>query len=71
MTADGLASTLRSRVEVARLIEPSGILTAERGTPIFPLDPDGYDGEPIAFLAGDPIAHDESLREVLGAVEAG
>jgi hypothetical protein len=44
---------------------------AERGTPIFPLDPDGYDGEPIAFLAGDPIAHDESLREVLGAVEAG
>lgn len=36
---------------------------SERGTPIFPLDPDGYDGE--------PIAHDESLREVLGAVEAG
>ena len=44
---------------------------SERGTPIFPLDPDGYDGEPIAFLAGDPIAHDESLHEVLGAVEAG
>ena len=53
------------------VLEAGGILTAERGTPIFPLDPDGYDGEPIAFLAGDPIAHDESLREVLGAVEAG
>jgi fructose-1,6-bisphosphatase/inositol monophosphatase family enzyme len=53
------------------VLEAGGILTAERGTPLFPLDPDGYDGEPIAFLAGDPIAHDESLREVLGAVEAG
>ena len=53
------------------VLEAGGILTAERGTPIFPLDPDGYDGEPIAFLAGDPIAHDESLREVLGAAEAG
>ena len=53
------------------VLEAGGILTAERGTPLFPLDPDGYDGEPIAFLAGDPIAHDESLREVLGAAEAG
>jgi myo-inositol-1(or 4)-monophosphatase len=32
--------------------------------PLFPLDPDGYRGEPIAFLAGDPLAHDESLREM-------
>ena len=37
----------------------------ERGAPLFPVDPDAYAGEPIAFLAGDPIAHDESLREVL------
>jgi len=47
------------------VLEAGGILTAERGAPIFPLDPDGYHGEPIAFLAGDPLAHDESLREVL------
>ncbi len=46
------------------LLEAGGILTGERGAPIFPLDPDGYHGEPIAFLAGDPMAHDESLREV-------
>lgn len=47
------------------VLEAGGVLTAECGSPLFPLDPDGYHGEPIAFLAGDPIAHDESLREVL------
>ena len=47
------------------IIEAGGILTADRGAPLFPLDPDAYDGGPIAFLAGDPISHDESLREVL------
>jgi len=33
--------------------------------PLFPLDPDGYQGEPIARLAGDPLAHDQALRDVL------
>ncbi len=47
--------------------EAGGVLTAERGSPLFPLDPDGYRGEPIAFLAGDPMAHDESLREIVDA----
>jgi myo-inositol-1(or 4)-monophosphatase len=47
------------------VLEAGGMLTAERGAPIFPLDPDGYHGEPIAFLAGDPMAHHETLREVL------
>ena len=47
------------------VLEAGGILTAERGAPLFPLDPDGYAGEPIAFLAGDPLAHDETLSEVL------
>jgi fructose-1,6-bisphosphatase/inositol monophosphatase family enzyme len=50
------------------VIEAGGILTAERGTPLFPVDPDAYAGEPIAFLAGDPIAHEESLREMLEEV---
>ena len=27
------------------VIEAGGILTAERGAPLFPLDPDGYAGE--------------------------
>ena len=48
-------------------IEAGAVLTGERGSPRFPIDPDGYDGEPIAFLAGDPLAHDESLRDVLDA----
>ena len=47
------------------LIEAGGLLTSERGRPIFPLDPDGYHGEPIAFLAGDPLAHDQALRDLL------
>jgi myo-inositol-1(or 4)-monophosphatase len=46
------------------VLEAGGVLTGERGAPLFPLDPDGYHGEPIAFLAGDPMAHDESLREI-------
>jgi fructose-1,6-bisphosphatase/inositol monophosphatase family enzyme len=47
------------------LIEAGGLLTSERGRPIFPLDPDGYRGESIAFLAGDPLAHDQALRDLL------
>lgn len=47
------------------VIEAGGLLTAERGAPIFPLDPDGYHGEAIALLAGDPLAHDQALRDVL------
>ena len=52
------------------LTEAGGILTAERGSPLFPIDPDAYQGEAIAFLAGDPLAHDESLRDVLAGAEA-
>jgi myo-inositol-1(or 4)-monophosphatase len=47
------------------LLEAGGLITGERGRPIFPLDPDGYRGEPIALLAGDPLAHDQALRDVL------
>jgi hypothetical protein len=44
------------------LSEAGGLLTGERGSPLFPLDPDGYHGEPVAFLAGDPLAHVQALR---------
>ena len=47
------------------VIEAGATLTDDRGSPLFPLDPDEYRGEPIAFLAGDPLAHDEALREIL------
>ena len=47
------------------VIEAGGMLTDERGSPLFPLDPDGYRGEAIALLAGDPLAHDEALRDLM------
>lgn len=47
------------------VIEAGGLLTSERGSPLFPLEPDGYRGEPFALLAGDPLAHDQALRDVL------
>ena len=56
------------------VIEAGGVLTGERGAPLFPLDPDGYQGEPIALLAGDPLAHDQALRDLLavgGAARSG
>jgi len=44
-----------------------GLETTTQGirSPLFPLDPDGYHGEPIALLAGDPLAHDQARRDVL------
>ncbi|HWO05150.1 MAG TPA: hypothetical protein VNQ54_10175, partial [Methylomirabilota bacterium] len=47
------------------VIEAGGLLTDERGSPLFPLDPDGYHSEAIALLAGDPLAHDEALRDLM------
>jgi myo-inositol-1(or 4)-monophosphatase len=47
------------------VLEAGGLLTSDRGRPIFPIDPDRYHGEPIAMLAGDPLAHDQALRDVL------
>jgi fructose-1,6-bisphosphatase/inositol monophosphatase family enzyme len=46
------------------LLEAGGVMTAPDGSPLFPIDPDGYAGEPIGFLAGDPQAHDECRREL-------
>ena len=49
----------------AYFAEAGGLLTGEHGSPLFPLDPDGYHGEPIAFLAGDPLAHDQARRDLV------
>ena len=49
------------------LLEAGGTLSALDGSPLFPIDPDGYAGEPVGFLAGDPQAHDEALRELTTA----
>jgi myo-inositol-1(or 4)-monophosphatase len=49
------------------LAEAGGVLTAENGAPLFPIDPNRYGGEPIAFLAGDPLGHRLSLADIRGA----
>ena len=43
------------------VLEAGGVMTAPDGGPIFPVRPDSYGGEPLAFLAGDPLAHEQSL----------
>lgn len=48
------------------VLEAGGVMTAPDGGPIFPVRPDKYGGEPLAFLAGDPIAQEQSLLN-LGA----
>jgi myo-inositol-1(or 4)-monophosphatase len=47
--------------------EAGGVLTAEDGAPLFPIDPDAYGGEPMAILAGDPTAHRQGLADISGS----
>jgi myo-inositol-1(or 4)-monophosphatase len=49
------------------LLEAGGVLTRPDGAPVFPIRPARYRGEPIAFLAGDPQSHRESLDQILQA----
>jgi myo-inositol-1(or 4)-monophosphatase len=46
------------------LLEAGGVLTDPMGADIFPIEPHGLSGAPLAFLAGDPIAHHESLADI-------
>jgi len=46
------------------LTEAGAVLTAEDGAPLFPIDPNEYDGRPIALLAGDPAGHRLGLADV-------
>jgi myo-inositol-1(or 4)-monophosphatase len=48
------------------VLEAGGMMTAPDSGPIFPVCPDTYAGEPLAFLAGNPLAHEQSLLN-LGA----
>jgi myo-inositol-1(or 4)-monophosphatase len=49
------------------LLAAGGVLTSPAGAALFPVEPDAIGGTPIAFLAGDPIAHHESLSDVRNA----
>ncbi len=46
-----------------------GVLTDPAGENVFPVEPDALASTPIAFLAGDPIAHHESLSDVRNTEE--
>ncbi len=48
----------------AVLLEAGGVLTTPDGAALFPIDPDTYGGEPIEFLAGDPLAHRQALGDL-------
>ena len=44
--------------------EAGGVLTRPDGSALFPFPPAGYRGEPIAFLAGDPLGHAEGVADI-------
>ena len=46
------------------LLEAGGMLTDPAGGDLFPMAPGAIGREPIAFLAGDPIGHHESLSDI-------
>jgi len=46
------------------LLEAGGTLTDPTGHDLFPPSADALRGAPLAFLAGDPIAHLESLADI-------
>ena len=46
------------------LLEAGGMLTDPAGSDLFPPSADALRGGPLAFLAGDPIAHLESLTDI-------
>ena len=46
--------------------EAGGRMTTPEGAALFPIDPHAYSGEPIGFLAGDPIGHRLSLADIAG-----
>lgn len=48
----------------AVLLEAGGVLTTPEGNPFFPVRVSTYAGEPIAFLAGDPLCHPVALADV-------
>jgi len=47
--------------------EAGGRMTTPEGAALFPIDPHGYTGQPIGFLAGDPIGHRMSLADIAAA----
>ena len=45
------------------LIEAGGVITRPDGADLFPIPPGGG-ADPISFLAGNPLAHHQSLSDI-------
>jgi len=52
------------------VLEAGGRLTTAAGDELFPIQADTYRGEPIDFLAADPLAHETALRDMGAALAA-
>lgn len=52
------------------LLEAGGMLTDPAGRDLFPLAAGAIGRQPVAFLAGNPLAHHESLADIRDAQEA-
>src|SRR5262245_36455340 len=61
---DHRASLWDVAAAAAIVTEAGGLMTAPDGAALFPIGPHAYAGEPIAFLAGDPIGHRASLADI-------
>jgi myo-inositol-1(or 4)-monophosphatase len=46
------------------VLEAGGRVTTAGGDDLFPIRPETYRGEPIDFLAANPTAHEEALRDM-------
>jgi myo-inositol-1(or 4)-monophosphatase len=63
---DHRASLWDVAAAAAIVAEAGGLMTAPDGASLFPIDPHAYAGEPIGFLAGDPLGHRVSLADIAG-----
>jgi myo-inositol-1(or 4)-monophosphatase len=50
------------------LLEAGGVISDPRGQPLFPFDLGAYRGEPICFLAGNPLGHQAAVVECRDAL---
>jgi myo-inositol-1(or 4)-monophosphatase len=53
------------------LLEAGGAITDPLGRPLFPVDPALYRGGPVAFVAGNAMAHTETVRRCRALLGAG
>jgi myo-inositol-1(or 4)-monophosphatase len=66
---DQAASLSELAGAVPVLLEAGGVISGVDGSALFPFDAGVAGGDIVAFLAGNPIAHRESLAEILAVTD--